>query len=114
MMLLQKMAVTMPPMKRVLAAFLAEASSTKKETAPFGQPEVNAYEFQSGGIIEMLEKLEKEFKTELADVENQEANRAHNYDLEMLHLSNQIEYARKDRTERAQLKAERTQAKAEA
>merc|ERR1719473_2233295 len=113
MMLLQKMAITMPPMKRVLAAFLAKESETKREAAPFGQPEVAAYEFQSGGIIEMLEKLEKEFKGELADVENEEANRAHNYDLEMLHLGNQIDYAKKDRAEKSQLKADRTQAKAE-
>jgi len=108
--LLQKMAVTMPPMRKVLAAFLEEQSSK----APFGAPAVAAYESQSGGIVEMLEKLEKKFSKELADCEEEEANKAHNYDLEMLHLSNSIKAATEDREEKAAVKAERTAAKAEA
>merc|ERR1719199_2236992 len=59
-MLLQKMAVTMPGMRRVLAAFLEE----KAKAAEPGAPEVAAYEFQSGGIIAMLEGLYKKFKAE--------------------------------------------------
>merc|ERR1719333_1089227 len=94
-------------MRKVLAAFLEEQSSK----APFGAPAVAAYESQSGGIVEMLEKLEKKFSKELADCEEDEA---HNYDLEMLHLSNSIKAATEDREEKAAVKAERTAAKAEA
>merc|ERR1719305_706743 len=106
------MAITMPPMRKVLAAFLEEQSSD--EYAELGAPKVAAYESQSGGIVEMLEKLEKKFKKELADCEDEEANKAHNYDLEMLHLSNSIKAATEDREEKAAVKAERTAAKAEA
>merc|ERR1719335_1044666 len=63
-MLIQKMAVNVPGMQRVLAAFL-EMKSNEKESlrgSQSGGPAVAAYEFQSGGIIEMLEKLKKKFK----------------------------------------------------
>jgi len=48
--LLQKMAVTVPGMNRVLAAFLQQ----KGKDTP-GAPAVAAYEFQSNHLIEMLE-----------------------------------------------------------
>merc|ERR1719265_2473196 len=98
-------------MKRVLGAFLME--SEKEKQTPFGAPEVNAYEFQSGGIIDLLKKLKRRFTKELNQVQTEEANRAHAYDLEMLHLSNNIEDAKNDREQKAQLKAERAAAKAE-
>merc|ERR1719487_1800238 len=101
-------------MRRVLAAFLEEQSQTKEEVAVAGPPQAAAYESQSGGIVEMLEKLLKKFKKELADCEEEEANKAHNYDLEMLHLSNSIEAATSDREEKAAVKATRTGEKAEA
>merc|ERR1719487_914867 len=101
-------------MRRVLAAFLEEQSANADEVAVAGPPKVAAYESQSGGIVEMLEKLLKKFKKELADCEEEEANKAHNYDLEMLHLSNSIEAATSDREEKAAVKATKTGEKAEA
>lgn len=95
-MLLQKMAAKTPGMRRALAAFLEERAD--------GAPAVAAYEFQSGGVIAVLEKLHKEFKEGLRDVENGEANAAHAYDLEMLHISNTLDVLNKDRTEKAELK----------
>merc|ERR1719335_1774409 len=115
-MLLQKMAVNVPGMQRVLAAFL-EMKSNEKESlrgSQSGGPAVAAYEFQSGGIIEMLEKLKKKFKAELDTVETEEANKAHAYDLEMLHLGNSIEAARADRNKKAEVKAQRAADSAEA
>merc|ERR1719355_265562 len=82
--------------------------------AQSGGPAVAAYEFQSGGIIEMLEKLKKKFKAELDTVETEEANKAHAYDLEMLHLGNSIEAAREDRNKKAEVKAQRAADSAEA
>merc|ERR1719421_1078756 len=77
-MLLQKMATKSLGMQRVLAAFL----QMKTEAAGNGAPAVAAYEFQSGGIVAMLEKLKKKFKGELDAVEEQEANGAHAHNLE--------------------------------
>merc|ERR1719160_1748336 len=101
----------MPPLKRVLASFLEEQSSEYEIAGP---PQAAAYESQSGGIVEMLEKLAKKFKGELAACEEEEANKAHNYDLEMLHLSNSIKAATSDREEKSEVKADRQAAKAEA
>merc|ERR1719335_423284 len=85
-MLLQKMAVNVPGMQRVLAAFL-EMKSNEKDSlrgSQSGGPAVAAYEFQSGGIIEML------------------------------HLGNSIEAARADRNKKAEVKAQRAADSAEA
>merc|ERR1719181_945585 len=90
-------------MRRVLAALLQEQEETSK-----GGPEVAAYEFQSGGIIQLLEKFLKKFEGELAEVNEEESNQAHNYDLEMIHLSDTIAYLKKEIEEKSVLKAKRS------
>merc|ERR1719232_1211835 len=107
-MLLQQMARTTPGMTRVLAAFLQERQKQD------GAPAVDAYEFQSQGIIEMLEGLEKKFKGELADVEEEEANEAHYYDLEMIHLTDTITKSTADADEKSVLKSKTAAASAKA
>jgi hypothetical protein len=107
-MLLQQLAKTTPGMQRVLAAFLQEG------TQQDGAPAVAAYEFQSGGIIAVLEGLEKKFKEELDDVESQDSNEAHNYDLEMIHLSNVIAKDKSDREDKSVTKARTMEASAKA
>jgi hypothetical protein len=102
MALMQTMAASKPGMRRVLAAFLQE-----KEDRAQGGPAVAAYEFQSGGIVALLEKFQKKFKGELAEVEEQESNQAHNFDLEMIHLSDSIAYLKKEHEEKSVLKAQR-------
>merc|ERR1719162_2682407 len=109
MALMQSMAASKPGMRRVLAAFLQE-----KEARAQGGPEVAAYEFQSGGIIALLEKFSKKFKDELAEVESAESNQAHNFDLEMIHLSDTIAYLNKEHEEKSVLKAKRSSASAAA
>merc|ERR1719428_2164747 len=109
-MLLQKMATKSVGMQRVLAAFL----QMKATDTGNGAPAVAAYEFQSGGIVSLLEKLKKKFKGELGSVEEQEANAAHAYDLEMLHLGDSIEAAKADRAEKAEADAQRAADSAEA
>jgi len=107
-MLLQQMAKTTPGMTRVLAAFL------QQKAAQDGAPAVDAYEFQSQGIIEMLEGLEKKFKKELADVEEDEANQAHYYELEMIHLTDTITKSTEDSEEKTVIKAKTAAASAKA
>merc|ERR1719324_1477466 len=77
----------------VLAAFLQE---TQKQEASRGGPAVNAYEFQSGGIITLLEKFLTKFKGELEEVEREESNQSKNHDLMMIQLSDEIDYMKKE------------------
>jgi outer membrane murein-binding lipoprotein Lpp len=66
---------------------------------------VAAYEFQSEGIIEVLEKLHDKFQTQLAETETEESNAAHAYDLEMLHLDNLMTQSNADREGKSANKA---------
>merc|ERR1719335_1366703 len=108
---LQKQAVAKPGMRRVLAAFLQE---TQKQESTRGGPSVNAYEFQSGGIIALLEKFLKKFQGELEEVETEESNQAKNFDLEMINLSNTIDYLKKEIEEKSVTKAKRSKESAQA
>merc|ERR1740117_1209825 len=108
---LQKQAAQIPGMRRVLAAFLQE--SQKQEVAR-GGPAVAAYEFQSGGIVALLEKFPKKFQGELEEVQTEERNQANNYDLEMINLSNTIDYLKKEIEEKSVLKAKRSRESAQA
>merc|ERR1719183_1051980 len=109
--LLQKMAVSKPGMRRVLAAFIQE---TQKQEATRGGPAVAAYEFQSGGIVSLLEKFLKKFQGELEAVQTEERNQANNFDLEMINLSNSIDYLNKEIEEKSTLKAKRSRESAQA
>jgi len=106
---LQKEALQKPGMRRVLAAFLQENNEVAR-----GGPAVAAYEFQSGGIVALLEKFLKKFQGELADVEEAEHNQASNFDLEMINLSNTIDYLKKEIEEKSVLKAKRAKESATA
>merc|ERR1719171_3504937 len=59
-------------------------------------PEANAYEFQSGGIIDMLERLKDDFRKQLKDVTKAEMNSKHAYDMIMQDLTDSISRANSD------------------
>merc|ERR1719399_2582236 len=96
-------------MRRVLPAFMQEKTEVAR-----GGPAVAAYEFQSGGIIELLEKFLKKFQGELDQVETEERNQSNNFDLEMINLSNTIDYLKKEIEEKSVLKAKRSKESAQA
>jgi len=100
MMLLQRMSKTMSGMRRVLAS-LAMAQSNGNA----GAPAVAAYENQSGGIVEMLKGLKDNFRKELGDLEKEEANSAHAFDMEKVHLTNTLDNLKAEREELSQTKA---------
>merc|ERR1719217_644805 len=102
--LLEETSAVVPHARQVLQALIQEESSQQKASSD-GAPAVAAYEFQSGGIIEMLKKLKKKFKFELNDAETAEANAAHNFEMEMLHLGDSIENAKGDRNKKSETKA---------
>merc|ERR1711865_1096497 len=98
--------------KKALDAFLQTEEST--EGLAVSAPEANAYEFQSSGVVEMLEKLNDKFIDERTTLEKEEMNSKHAYDMLMQDLNAQIAQATKDRDEKAESKAKTLQAKADA
>lgn len=51
-------------------------------------PDANAYEFQSGGIVDLLKKLETDFKTQLSDAQTAESNSRHAFEMVSLSCCN--------------------------
>jgi chromosome segregation ATPase len=58
-----------PNARRVLDAFLETATPAPPSELSVTAPEANAYEFQSAGIVEMLEKLKTKFEDMRNDLE---------------------------------------------
>merc|ERR1712066_337024 len=99
--------------KKTIDLFLMQTGQ-EPEGLAVSAPEANAYDFQSSGVIEMLEKLLDKFIDERTVLEKEEMNSKHAYDMLMQDLNSQIAYATKDRDEKAETKAKKLQAKADA
>merc|ERR1719491_322941 len=98
--------------KKSIDLFLAQGA--EPEGLAVSAPEANAYEFQSSGVVEMLEKLSDKFIDERTVLEKEEMNSKHAYDMLMQDLKAQIAQATQDRDEKAETKAKKLQAKADA
>jgi len=96
--------------KHTIDLFLAQ----DPEGLAVSAPEANAYEFQSSGVVEMLEKLLDKFIDERTTLEKEEMNSKHAYDMLMQDLKAQIAQATQDRDEKAETKAKTLQHKADA
>merc|ERR1719399_1955689 len=57
----------------------------------YSAPEAHAYEFQSGGIVNMLKKLQDDFEGERRALQQEEADNQHNYENEKQTLDDEIE-----------------------
>merc|ERR1712118_539459 len=90
-----------PDAKKAIDLFLMQ----DPEGLAVSAPEANAYEFQSSGVIEMLEKLLDKFIDERTTLEKEEMNSKHAYDMLMQDLKAQIAKATQDRDEKAETKA---------
>merc|ERR1719393_996083 len=97
--------------KDTIDAFLQQ---DPEETLAMSAPEANAYENQSGGVIEMLDKLLDKFIEERTQLEKEEMNAKHAYTMVKQDLEASIEQATQDRDEKSEFKAETIQAKADA
>merc|ERR1719301_275959 len=101
--------------KRTIYSFLA---TDEEVVQPAGlsvsAPEANAYEFQSGGVVEMLEKLLDKFRDERSTLEKDELGAKHAYEMVMQDLQDSIEAAKKVMGRATVTKAERETAAAEA
>merc|ERR1719321_1917244 len=97
--------------KHALMSFLQQGQDP---SATYSAPEANAYEFQSGGIVDMLEKLKKQFKNQKLGLEEEEMDAVHGYENIMQELTDNIENAEAEIARRSKVKAEREQDKADA
>merc|ERR1719240_577626 len=103
--------------KRAIDTFLMQEGSEAAAASLIGssqKPEASVYEFQSHGIIEMLEKLLDKFVDERTALEKTEMNSRHAYDMLIQDLEAQTNQATQDRGSKAELKAKTLQAKADA
>jgi hypothetical protein len=75
---------------------------------------VDAYEHQTGGVLEILQSLLEKFKGELDDLVSDEANHAHYYNLQQLHITNTVTDYSGERDEKVVSKAKRAEASAKA
>merc|ERR1719453_2268478 len=114
--LLQQVAMIIPKESaRTINAFLDQDPETSDaEGLSVSAPEANAYEFQSTGIIDMLEKLLDKFQDERNTLEKEETNSRHAFEMLMQDLKSQIESATQQREEKAEVKAKKLQAAADA
>eukprot|EP00928_Gymnodinium_smaydae_P099830 TRINITY_DN963_c0_g1_i1.p1 TRINITY_DN963_c0_g1~~TRINITY_DN963_c0_g1_i1.p1 ORF type:complete len:710 (-),score=200.51 TRINITY_DN963_c0_g1_i1:78-2141(-) len=99
--------------KRVLDTYLLQQG---EEPAGLGvsAPEANGYEFQSHGVIEMLEKLLDKFVEERTTLEKEEANTRHAFEMLVQDLTAQTDQAEQDKSSKASTKAKTLQSKATA
>merc|ERR1719424_1738206 len=109
---LQKLSLIPQDAKAAINVFLQDAEPT--EGLAVSAPEANAYEFQSSGVVEMLEKLLDKFVDERTTLEKEEMNSKHAYDMLMQDLNAQIAQGTADRGSKAENKAKNLQNKADA
>jgi hypothetical protein len=106
--------------KRAIDAFISRNQDQDQETPTsllqdaVSAPEANAYEFQSQGIIDMLQKLLDEFIAERTAAEKEESDSVHAFEMLKQDLNNNIAQTTAARDEKAALKAKKLQAKADA
>jgi len=98
-----------PEAKRVISAFIQQGSDEK-----LAAPEANAYEFQSQGIIDMLQGLLDKFIQERTTLEKEESDSVHAFKMLTQDLENEIEQMTAAREEASATKAKKLQAKADA
>lgn len=96
------------------AAFLALAGDGDADHLAVKAPEANAYEFQSGGVVELLEKLSDKFEQELYTLRKEEKNSAHAHSMLLQDLKAQIEEGQRQSQEKSVARAENLQDKANA
>merc|ERR550514_533117 len=103
-----------PKAKRTIMAFLSSNDRQEPDPLSVTAPEAAAYEFQSGGVVEMLEKLDGKFGAELHELEKKMIVSGQEFTMQIQELINQIEQATDESELKTKVKAERAQDEATA
>jgi hypothetical protein len=74
-------------------------------------PEAHGYDFQSGGVVDMLEKLQDEFVAKKTDLEKEEMTAQHFFEQIMQQLTDNIETASQEISRKTKARADTQQAK---
>lgn len=89
--------------RRAVLQFLEMNSGTDLEYSGDQEPpEANAYEFQSGSIIDMLKKLQDDFRKQRSECEKEEMNSKHASDMVIQDLTSTIERSNSDISSKSQ------------
>merc|ERR1719350_1888772 len=97
--------------KNTINAFLQQDPD---EGLAVSAPEAAGYEYQSQGVIEMMEKLLDKFIEERTVLEKEEMNAKQAFDMLIQDLTAQLDQAKQDLTDKTETKAKKLQAKADA
>jgi hypothetical protein len=97
--------------KALVNSFLAARSDASQSA---GAPEANAYESQSGGVLDILAKLRTKFEDQLLALEKAEMNSKANYEVLMQQLTDNIKADKGAISDKTSLKAGRMQDEAAA
>jgi len=104
--------------KDALTSFLQmqqpDVEAMPDDRMAYQAPEAAGYEFQSGGVVDMLLKLKDEFETKKGTLMKEEMKAKNAYGLIMQQLTDNIENADHEIKKKKVLKAETEQAKSEA
>jgi len=100
--------------RKTINSFLAMDSEVSQDPLSVSAPEANAYEFQSGGIVDMLEKLEDKFDDELTTLEKEEMNAKHAYELMNQDLTDSIATGNDQIAKKSKTKSQREEDSADA
>lgn len=74
------------------------------ESMDYAAPEANAYEFQSGGLVDMLKKLAADFKKKLGNCQIEEKNSMHAANMVVQDLTDSIAHKSSDRGEKSAIR----------
>jgi len=113
--------------RAIVAAFMSmmdEPEAEGRELAPTGveptgaelnytAPKANAYEFQSDGVINLLKKLQDEFRTKLGECQKAEMNSKHAFNMVVEDLTDLVANSKKAISEKTKTKAMKEEKKAE-
>mmetsp|Transcript_42070 Transcript_42070/g.91666 ORF Transcript_42070/g.91666 Transcript_42070/m.91666 type:complete len:685 (+) Transcript_42070:73-2127(+) len=100
--------------RRALTVFIQSLAADQDVGIHNQAPEAKGYEFQGGGIVQMLEDLKNSFRKDISELEKAELNQKHDYEMMVQTLNDEIEGATKNRNRKAQKKAKKQKRIAEA
>jgi hypothetical protein len=103
-----------PGAKAALAIFLQQQQQEPNEMLFRDAPEAYGYKFQSGGVVEMLEKLADEFATKKRELQKEEMSAQHAFEMIMQQLTDNVENAEHEISNKIKLRSEAQEGKAEA
>jgi len=96
--------------RSVIASFIQSSQDPLAVSAP----QANAYEFQSGGVVDMLEKLADKFADERGTLEQEEMDAKHSYEMMIQDLTDEIERAEAEKARKLRTKGQREEDQATA